>query len=110
MSMPITFESSSADYLRFAVETVDTFLSRNGRLPTMDFVMTHLRHTSVLFGHKPADRGVYSVVAVALRTRFPALDPVSLAAAAAAPALPKVEPGSDRVGARLVLVPAVALP
>jgi len=45
-----TFENSREDYVRFAIDTVDTFVAGNGRPPSMDFVMTHLRHTSLLFG------------------------------------------------------------
>jgi len=69
-----TFENSRTDYVRFAIDTVDTFVAGNGRPPSMDFVMTHLRHTSLLFGHKVTDRGIFSAVACDLRTRFPALD------------------------------------
>jgi hypothetical protein len=65
-----TFENSTADYLRFANQTVDIFVAENGRLPSMEFVMTHLRHTAVLFGHEITDRDVFSTVADDLQARF----------------------------------------
>jgi hypothetical protein len=66
-------ENSDVAYLRFAHETVDTFLVADGRLPSLDFVMAHLRHTSVLFAHAGASGGSYVTVARDLRISYPAL-------------------------------------
>ena len=69
----IAFENSDVAYLQFAHQTVDTFLVAHGRLPSMDFVMAHLRHTSILFAHANRPAGAYVAVANDLRTRYPAL-------------------------------------
>ena len=107
--MTTTFENSNADYVRFATQTVDTFLAENGRLPSMDFVMTHLRHTSVLFGHQHPQRGAFAVVAGDLRARFPALDPgPSEIMPPARPVL--VEARGNGFSPVLMPVAAVALP
>ena len=66
-------ENSDVAYLRFAHQTVDTFLFAHGRLPSMDFVMAHLRHTSILFAHGDATGGSYVTVAKDLRISYPAL-------------------------------------
>ena len=66
-------ENSSVAYLQFAHQTVDTFLVSHGRLPSMDFVMAHLRHTSILFAHANPTGGAYVAVANDLRTRYPEL-------------------------------------
>ena len=49
-------QNCSGDYVRFALETVDDFVAGNGQVPTLDFVMSHLRHTSLILGHKRQDR------------------------------------------------------
>jgi len=69
----IAFENSDVAYLRFASDTVDTFLVAHGCLPSMDFVMAHLRHTSVLFAHANPTGGAYVTVANDLRGRYPEL-------------------------------------
>jgi hypothetical protein len=66
-------ENSDVAYLRFAHQTVDTFLVAHGRLPSLDFVMAHLRHTSILFAHAGATGGSYVTVAKDLRTSYPSL-------------------------------------
>jgi hypothetical protein len=45
----------------------------HGRLPSLDFVMAHLRHTSILFAHAGATGGSYVTVAKDLRISYPAL-------------------------------------
>jgi len=70
----IALEDSDVAYARFAAQTVDTFLATHGRLPSMDFVMAHLRHTSILFAHVTSSRAAYVTVANDLRTRYPEID------------------------------------
>jgi hypothetical protein len=66
-------ENSDVAYFQFAQQTVDTFVVAHGRLPSMDFVMTHLRHTSILFAHVNPTGSAYATVATDLRIAYPEL-------------------------------------
>jgi hypothetical protein len=67
-------DGSASGYVQFALETVRQFVAGNGHLPSLDFVMTHLRHTSLILGHERQSHAVFATVVTELRAEFPGLD------------------------------------